>query len=412
MKAFKHHHFAIIPLLSILAMSPTMVESKFHTGRDIASIKEEVKPEVKGHPKYDAAVSKVKPEEAKADLSKEKLVEKLGEVKLKLLKEREDFKKDQSDEKLVSEQRKGIESLIVDMVLVEGSLKKLEEGKLIEETEAKTSKDVIAESKDIIEGLLTDLEANEVLVVKAKEPKKEDKPVVVVEEPKKEEPKKEEPKKDEVKPEVAKDEPKKEEAKKDEKKCEAEEQNKVLTKQVEDLMKQNQQILQSLMGVTNMMVSMYQQNQHQHQQQQNPYYQNGPGWNQSPYQYNQPQTAGNWVYYPQGFQPQQQNIFAQPQAQYGMYPDSFYMQQPQMQMQQPMQQSGWQLNADPRYTIQNQFTPGTFGGDNSNFMFNMAQSSPTGAFGQMPTANSPVMSMGSAMNQMQQMQSQMFGPRS
>lgn len=368
MKPFKHSHFAIIPLLSILAMSPTMVESKFHSGRSIASIKEEVK----GHPRYEAAVSKIKPEEAKdVEITKEKFQEKLGELKLKLTKEKEDFKKDQSDETIVSEQRKSIESLVAESVLVEGSLKKLEEGKLIEEAEIATSKQVILESKDILEGLLTDLEANEVLVVKAKEPKKEDKPVIA-EEPKKEEPKKEveEPKKDEVKPEVAKEEPKKEEPKKEDHKCEASEQNKVLTKQVEDLMKQNQQILQSMLGMSQMMVSMYQNMQQQNHQ--NPFYANGPGWNQSPYQYNQPQSAGNWVYYPQGFQPQQPNIFAQPQPQYGMYPDSFYMSQPQ-QIQQPMQQSQWMLNADPRYTIQNQFTPGSFGGDNSAFTFNMGQ---------------------------------------
>lgn len=166
--------------------------------------------------------------------------------------------------------------------------------------------------------------------VKTEEPKKEEpkkeETSVAVNEPKKEEPKKEEPAKEEPKKEEAsvaadeakKDEPKKEEAKKEV--CAAEEQNKLLTAQIQDLMKQQNQILQAMINMTNMMTSMYQQ-----QQQPNPFYSNGPGWQSSPYQYNQPTVAGNWVYYPTGFQPQQQNIFANPQpTQQGFYPDQVH----------------------------------------------------------------------------------------
>ena len=160
-----------------------------------------------------------------------------------------------------------VEKLVVDVLLVEGSLKDLQEKKGIEQAEEEASQKLITETKDIVEGLLTDLEANEILVAKAsepkqeepkqeepkvaEEPKKEDKPVVA-EEPKKEEEKKEEPKKEEV----AKEEDKKEEKKEV---CEAEEKNKVLSAQIEDLLKQQSQIMQTLVGMAQMMVNMYQQ---------------------------------------------------------------------------------------------------------------------------------------------------------
>lgn len=348
MKHFNYHHLALIPLLTILAMSPSVVESKYSEGRTIASIQEEVK----GHPKYELVVSKVKPEEVKnLDITPEKYKERIGELKLKLSKEKESFKKEQSEEALVSEQRKNIEKIVLELLLVEGSLKQLEEKSLLEKADIDAGKQLIVESKDIVESLLTDLEANEVLVANAKEPK---------DAPKVEEPKKED------KPLLAEG-PVKEEPKKEV--CEAEEKNKVLTAQVEELMKQQNQILQAMIGMTNMMVTMFQQQQNQ---QPNPYYQNGPGFMTSPYQYQQPQTAGNWVYYPSGFQPSQSNIFAAPQGQQqpmqqqfgGIYPDQMH------------QQSNWNLQpsnyfADPRFQTQAQpqQSYGTFGAD--PFSFNM-----------------------------------------
>lgn len=354
MKHFNYHHLALIPLLTILAMSPSVMESTYSEGRTIASIQEEVK----GHPKYESVVSKIKPEEVKdLEITPEKYKEKIGDLKVKLSKEKESFKKEQSEEALVNEQRKNIEKIVVELLLVEKSLKQLEEKSLLEKAEIDAGKQLIVESKDIVESLLTDLEANEVLVAKAKapqdapkieDPKKEDKPLLA------EGPVKEEPKKDEA--------PKKEI-------CEAEEKNKVLTAQVEELMKQQNQILQAMIGMTNMMVTMFQQQQNQ---QPNPYYQNGPGFMTSPYQYQQPQTAGNWVYYPSGFQPSQSNIFAAPQGQQqqmqqpaqqqfgGIYPDQMHQ-----------QQSNWSLQPDPRFQTQAQpqQSYGTFGAD--PFSFNM-----------------------------------------
>jgi outer membrane biosynthesis protein TonB len=417
MKHFKQRHFAIIPLLSILAMSPGMVESKYSTGRSVASVKEEVKPEEKKeeskHPKYDAAVAKVKPEDVKdVEIAKDKLESKKMDLFRKL--ERDLFTLEPT-ESLVAKQRKYIESAVTDILLLEGAVKKLADKKELTEEEAKKELANLDSEKERVDERLTLIESYEAEIAKAKaeQPKKEDKPVVA-EEPKKED-----------KPVVAekpKEEPQKEEPKKEEEKkeakCEFEEQNKVLSNQVEELMKQNQQILQSMLGMSNMMVGMYSQMQQQRQQAPNPYYQNGPGYNSSPYQYVQPQTAGNWVYYPQGYQPQQTNIFApqysMPQQQQapvqggGFYPDQSHMQQ---------QSGGWQLNADPRYTIQNQFTPGTFGdAGQSGLTFNMGQNSNSGlpmsqmgSYGQTPIlGQAPAMTMPQGQPVFQGLQTQNF----
>lgn len=380
MKRFNHHKLAILPLLGILALSPSVMTSKY-AERGIASVTEEVKVESKT-PKYDALVSKVDQKSIMKDVdnSIEKFKVKRDELAAKILKEREDFKKDQSDKVVVADQRTKIESLVTDVLLVEGSLKDLQEKKAIEQSEDESSSKLIATSKDVVESLLSDLEKNEVLVAKASEPKveepKKDEPKVA-EEPKKEEAKKEEVKVAEDKKEEKKDEAKKEEAKTDAEKllCEVQEQNKLLSKQVEQLINDQKQLMNTFMGMAQMMVSMHQQQQ---QQAPNPYYQNGPGWNQSPYQYNQPMTAGNWVYYPQGFQPQQQNIFAQPQQQMaGIYPDQMHMQQPQGQWgMQPQMNFQIPSYGDQRYQQYPQFTPGSFG-DSQGFSFNMQNPAPS-----------------------------------
>ena len=428
MKHFNRYHLGILPLLSILAMSPSVMQSKF-ASRAIASVdpevktevtteeektevkpevkaedkpvvqtevKTEVKPEVKtevaeGHPKLDALVAKVDKESITKDLnlSNEQILEKQKLFSESVQKEKSEFK-ESSEEALVKSQREKTEALIKDLIVLEALSGK--EGLKPEEKEALLL--AIKEGKDILEGLLGSLEKNEELVAKAKEvdkpviadneePKKEEEPkveepkveepkkevVADTEEPKKEEPKTEEPKKEEEKPVIAdKEEPKKEEVKEETKKevCEADEKNKVLTSQVEELMKQNQQILQTMMGMAQMMVSMHQQNQGQGIYQQ---YQQMPMPN--PYMYQQPMSAGNWVYYPSGFQPTQPNIFAQPmqqpmQQQMSIYPDQMHQQQWNLR---PTQYFG-----DPRFQSA-PIMPGTFG--NEAFSFNMGNSVPT-----------------------------------
>ncbi len=368
MKHFELSYLAVVPLFSLLCMPPTMLEKKIGHARSIASIKEEIR----GRPRYEKLVEKIRPEDTIAELSSEEHMDKLGGLKLRLLQEREQFSKNISAQALVTEQRNSLEALVAETVLIEGSLKSLQEKKEIQDQDANTRTEVLSASKDIIESLLIDLEANEVLVAKEQEAKIEERPViaeqpvVVIEKPN--------------------EDSKKEEPKKDDKLCESDEKNKILTKQVEELMKQQNQILQAMVSMTQMMVSMHQQ------QQQNPFYQNGPGWNQSPYQYHQPVTAGNWVYYPSGSQPQQVNIFQQPSINQfqmpqisGIFPDQIYgqqqppQQQPLPQYQQPVntpfpQQSHWAIQPDPRFNVQMYpMPPGNFGQPLNGLGFNMGQ---------------------------------------
>lgn len=400
MKHFNRHSFAIVPLLTLLSMSPSVLE-KQHSYREIASVNEEIS----ATPKFDAMVSKVDQTKILKDpeLTIEKFKSKRDGVLAKLQKTREEFKKEQADKVIVDEQRKLVEELVVDILVVDGAKKDLSEQKKIEESDSLASDESIKKSKEIAESLIGDLEANEVLVAKASEPKveeepKKEEPVVVSEEPKKEEPKKDEPVVASEEPK--KEEPKKEEPKKEEEKkpevCESDEKNKVLTAQVQDLMKQNDQIMKTMMGMMQIMISMHQQQQ---QTPPNPYY-NSTFPIQNPYTYNQPTTAGNWVYYPQGFQPQQPNIFAAPQPQMGgYYPDMMYQQQ------QYQPQNNWMLQPtmsfDPRYS-QMPMQVGSFGND--AFSFNMGNQVPTVSQApmmpqQQPMIQQPQMPMGQGMQQ-------------
>ncbi|HXH32653.1 MAG TPA: hypothetical protein VNJ01_17780 [Bacteriovoracaceae bacterium] len=205
------------------------------------------------------------------------------------------------------------------------------------------------------------------------EPKKDEQVKVEVtkEEPKKDEPvkvevTKEDPKKDEpVKVEATKEEPKKSDVatKEDEKKpvhCDSDEKNKVLSTQVEELMKQNQQVMQTMMGLSQMMISMHQQQQRQ------PLY-SSFGYMNSPYQYQPPFAAGAMGYFPQGYQPGQPNIFATPQ-QYApiAQPISQAPAAPQQPPYSPWGPVAPQYQLDPRFTPM-PLVPGTFGDLSFNF---------------------------------------------
>lgn len=353
MKHFNRHHLAILPLLSILAMSPAVMESSF-SHRGIASIEVEQEQAKKEEPvRYNALIAKIKPEALLKSPNPElaKLKEKGEKLHLELSTLREGFKKEQSEKDLVAEQRTKIEELVIKSHLLKLDLDQLEVSE-----EAQQEKICLEESIVTIEGLLTDLEANEVLVANSDtpaievEPKQEEKPVVAEEKP------------------TTTEEPKKDE--KTDALCELEEQNKVLTAKVEKLVEDQNQIMQAVLGMTQVMMMML-QNQQQFQMP-NPYYANAYSGLQNPYQYQQPTTAGNWVYYPSGFQPGQPNIFQQqqqpqPQGLGGFYPDQSH-------------QSSWNLQpqmnftADPRYGVQ-QFPVGNFG--STPFSFDLTNNVPT-----------------------------------
>ena len=383
---FNRHSLAILPLLSILAMSPSVIESKY-AERHIASVVEEVKPEVvkeevKEFKKFDEISAKVAPESIirNENLSLEDLKKQDSDLKEKLTKIQIDSKKEDLKKETVDQDRKDREALVVDLLFIEDGLLGLEERKVLEAADKEVIEKSILAHKGQIEELLLDLEKSEEILAQADAPQDEElkkdeaevKPVLA------EEPKKEEP--------VVVAEDKKEEVKKEEKVvCEAEEKNALLTKQVEQLMNDQKQIMQTMMGMAQMMVSMY-QNQNQNQQP-NPYYANSMHAN--PYQYNQPFSSGNWVYYPSGFQPQQPNIFAPQQPQQGGYfPDQAHM-----------PQSSWNLapqynfQADPRYTVQ-PIMPGSFGSE--AFSYNLSNPGPTNPMPGQPVAMGPSLNM--AMN--------------
>ena len=390
---FNRHSLAILPLLSILAMSPSVIESKY-AERHIASVVEEVKPEVvkeevKEFKKFKEISAKVAPESIirNENLSLEDLKKQESELKEKLSKIQIDSKKEDIKKEVVAQDRKDREALVVDLLFIEDGLLGLEERKVLEASDKEVIEKSILAHKGQIEELLLDLEKSEEILAKAdapkeEEPKKDEEEVkpVLAEEPKKEEPVVvAEDKKEEVKEEVTKEE---------KVVCEAEEKNALLTKQVEQLMNDQKQIMQTMMGMAQMMVSMY-QNQNQNQQQPNPYYANSMHAN--PYQYNQPFSSGNWVYYPSGFQPQQPNIFApqQPQQvmpqQGGYFPDQAHM-----------PQSSWNLapqynfQADPRYTVQ-PIMPGSFGSE--AFSYNLSNPGPTNPMPGHPVAMGPGLNM-------------------
>ena len=274
MSHFKQHSLAILPLLSLLAMSPSTIQTRY-AERTIASVSEEVKTEevkVQEFKRFKEFSDKVDPASIVRNekLTIDDLKKQDSDLKVKL--EQTQVNKDKKDltKEDVAKDRAEREALVVDLLFIEDGVKALEESKSLEPSDKEALEKSILSHKGKIEELLTDLDQSETLLAEAEVPVKE-------------EPKAEEPKKDDViVADDKKDEPKKEEPKMEDKHlCEAQEKNELLTKQIEQLMNDQKQIMQTMMSMTQMMISMY-QNQ---QQQPNPYYSNSlhaP----NPYQYN------------------------------------------------------------------------------------------------------------------------------
>lgn len=362
MKHFNRHHLAFIPLLSILAMGPSTMESHFHS-RSIASIEvAEDQSQIEELARYKSITLKVNPKALMKtpDLSVESHKVKIDKLKRKL-EELPSKKDDLNSEDILAEKRL-LEDLAVETLMVESGLNDLDSQNLIKPSDRSDSKEALLKSKLILEKRLYELELDEKLI--AQKPVQEEKPassleeeksILVVEEEgsKKEEPK-EEPKKESIAPV-----------------CVHEEKNQALTKQVEQLLADQSKIMQTILGMAQMMVSMFQSQQTN--QVPNPYYANNFQF-QNPYQYNQ-FTAGNWVYQPSGFPSSQQNIFSGPQEKFraqqpqeGFYPDQAHQQN----------QSSWNLRPqlefnDPRFQTR-PLTPGPFG--NEAFSFDMNPEAP------------------------------------
>jgi len=389
MSRFHKKSLAILPLLSILSISPSELQINNHSRGPASAVVEDIgrmnpalemraaPPEVIEDkkedkkvelPKYEALVSRVDRDSLLKDekLDKEKFLIKEAKLKEKIAEAKKNPLQDQES----------IEKLVIELLIVEADLKSLKEKELLKiEEEEKASLLALADHKKVIEEILVNLEKSEVQIAEEKEVKEE---VMVVEEKKDD---KKEDKKEEA-PVVADDKTGKSDKPvvvKSEEICQADDKYDVLSKQMEKLIADQSQIMLAMVNMTQTMMQMMQQQMQQMQSFQMPNM-------ASIYQYQPQTTAGNWVYHPSGFQPGQSNIFAQQmqvpaqQQPQGFYPEQSHMAQAPMQPQQiPMgPQSNW--NLAPQMNFQNnpayspmQVNPGNFGG----LSFNLEQS--TGA---------------------------------
>ncbi len=345
-----YHALAMLPLLSILSLSPMKLQSHFQ-GRAIASI-EEVKESA--YPKYEARASKI--DRSKIEVDKDMdlscFSDQADSYRKDLLQERQDYKVDLIDKDGTEAQKLKIQSLVQRLVELEEDVKFLKDKKAWDPTGEEIADKSMKELKVTLESLLQDEVENELNVLKA-QMKKDETPVVVKEEPKKEEPKKEEPKKDEP------------QAEQDKKICELEDQNKVLTKQVEDLLQQQKTIMETMVGMNQMMIQM-----NERSQQQQPY--SIPGWMMSGSMVN---PGLQYPYYQASptviiMNSNQTSDAAGPFMGQNSLQQSMQSGQYQMQYQQQYQQPSYGspypnsfMNVDPRFSMPSPVMPGSFGQD-------------------------------------------------
>jgi hypothetical protein len=400
MSRFHKKSLAILPLLSILSISPAELEIKNHVRGPASAVVEDIgkmnpalemraappevvedegkmnpalemraaPPEVVEDkkeekkiefPKYEALVSKVDKDSLLKDekLDKEKFLVKEEKLKEKIAEAKRNSPQDQES----------IEKLVIELLIVEADLKSLKEKELIKlEEEEKASLLALADHKKVIEEILVNLEKSDIQIAEDKEVKDEE---VIVAEEKKEDKKEDKKEEAPVVTEDKTDKPEKPVVVKSEETCEADEKYDVLSKQMEKLIADQSQIMMAMVNMTQTMMQMMQQQMQQMQSFQMPNM-------ASIYQYQPQTTAGNWVYHPSGFQPGQTNIFAPQPAQ--QQPQGYFPEQSHMAQQQPQQQMGPQSNWNiaPQMSFQNnpayapmQVNPGNFGG----LSFNLEQ---------------------------------------
>jgi hypothetical protein len=349
MSHLKHHSLALLPLLTVLSLSPSVVQNKY-AQRHLASIIDSETKVEEEYPLLAVAIKKVDLTdlERSDDLDAEKLKIKDQDLQVKLKNERESFLKDSSHKELVSGQRQHLEGLIKELAVIE------EDGKVLKEKEGLPPEDEdllkknLSEHKNVLESLLKDLKANEKLIAETEieEPKKEDTPVVVEDNEKENGPNKEET-------------------------CEHD--NKALSEQVAKLIEEQSKIMQSVLGLTQFMQQMLQQQQQQQSLAMWAPYLSG-SLMQYPFMYQNP-YQGPWTY-----QHQQPviNIYNGGMGQQGLYPDQFQLQSQQPLPQPQLQEESWNgWNLAPQMQFQDpRFNPmiptaGNFGMD--GFGFNLGQ---------------------------------------
>ncbi len=380
----------MMPMLGILLMSPQTVQTKY--GRSIAS-DEPVAPQAEvarpasQTPKLDQLITTLtvparqNPLNLNSDHLKEEITTALSKVS-----KAEDYKQETVLVPVLDKHLEEIKSAAINLVQVENSIKDL-----INPEEEGDIRSRISEAKIILEASLKDYEASKVAVARRDSapaaPAVAATPIVPItpSTPAPATPAARAPGVVAAETTVAADE--KKDDKKEEKDpilCALEEQNKLLQTQLQGFVQQQSLIMQQLMQLSQMvmMQSMYR---------------TPDTFNyRDAYQYHQPQTAGNWVYYPNGLQPiqpgqqvpgqmNQSNIFGlNQQPQMGMM-GGYGMGMPQApQMQQPgMLNQGGQWGLTPQ--IGPGQTPGNFGMEAMSF--NMSS----------PATGAPAMSIGSFM---------------
>ncbi len=209
------HFLALLPLLSVLTMAPAEIKPQANY-RSLASV-EEVKQSA--YPKYDARAEKIDRSQIQisADLDLSAFSKKGEDFREKLLKERKEYKVDEVNKEAVASQKKRIEDLVIGMVELEENARTLKEKKVWTEMGEEIAQKTMAELKTTLESLLQDEIENEVIVLKDESKTKAPSSL-----------------------------------------CDLEEKNKILTKQVEDLLAEQKRILESMTGMSSMMVEMNQ----------------------------------------------------------------------------------------------------------------------------------------------------------
>lgn len=241
MSRLTHSFLAILPLFSILTMSPMQLESHV-ASRSIAS------ETTSSYPKYESRAAKI--DRTKIEIDKDldlTCFSERGEAfRTRLLQERKDYKVDLVEKDAVATQKARIEGLVSGLVDLEVDMAALKEKKAWEPTGEEIANKTMAELKTTLESLLQDEVENELAVLKDQVKKDEAALVVVKEEPVKETPKVETAQDDTI--------------------CDLEEKNKVLTKQVEDMIAEQKKIMDTMLSMNTMMAQMFQHMQSQQQQ--------------------------------------------------------------------------------------------------------------------------------------------------
>ena len=339
------HYLALIPLLSLMAISPSQLKiNSVH--RSPANLIDELNDSP--YPKYESRAKKIDLSTLAVDkqIVLDKYFEKSKVNSLRVSKEKKEFKQDIKIKADLELQQKMLNEVVLDLVVQEIQLKELINKKAFEqEISQQLAENSLKESKVKLESMLIDVMDNEVSVLREETLVMEKLLIEKKEGSKKEEiadKKEEKPAVEEKKEEVAKeDDTKKSDYEK--RICEIEDKNKALMEQVNKLVTDQSKIIDIMLSMQQQMLQ---------RPAFTPYYAY-PQVQQPVYQYQQQPQMGQYSLMP-GQQQQQQpvnNIWGSQQA-------------PQPQDYQPIMGVSPQsyTQYDPRYSTQANLLTGQFGG--------------------------------------------------